>query len=159
MCCPSPHPQHGWPHVLDCLVFIDKDLSKLLDECPDLRKQHLFTCSVSQRASVSCLMRRLWGERRAQLPPTWGELGIVGADQTPETRGLRVAASPSCAGHLLIVAIFGSGSPPPSGGRTLLCVLSEGLTRKCPLWPWPSGRRELRQASQTISLPALPLQK
>ena len=41
-------------------VFIDKDLSKLFDKCPDLRRQHLFTCNISQQEMILFLMGRLY---------------------------------------------------------------------------------------------------
>ena len=61
-------PQHRMATYFEFFISIDKDLSKLFDKCPDLRKQHLFICNISQCEMILFLMGRLYGRRRRQLP-------------------------------------------------------------------------------------------
>lgn len=64
-----------------------------------------------------------------------GEAGVCTSNaRGAGFEGLRA----SCRG-IVIDSIFGASILTSSGGRTVLCVLSEGPTPKCPLLPWLRG--------------------
>lgn len=129
-------PQHGVATCFESFVVIDKDLSKLADKRPDLRKRHLLTCNISQRGLRVLGEKAVGTGAKAALSPRggWG-LHI----KHPWRPAVRVCAP--LAGGLSLTP---SSAPAPRlsrEGRTDLCVLSEGPTPKWPLLPSPRGGR------------------